>query len=456
MSRRLLIRGGTVVSDGASVPADVLISEGSIVAVGTIDLAADQVLDADGCLVIPGAVDAHTHIFGRVRDDGVSALCGGTTTALAFTDAEPGESPAAAARRLIKEQISGSPIDIAMHGVIWDPDSYREGDLRDLSDLGVTSVKLWLAYPELGIMADDAQAYRVIVEAAREGVLVQGHCENGGIIEALIDELRQQSRLGLRELPVARPIISESEAVHRLLAMAELAGADAYVVHLTCRRALEEIEHARQRGQTVGAEVCAHHLVLDDGVYGTPEAIRYVMAPPLRPKPESDALWGALAQGRIDVYASDHSHEPMHPDKAQAGDDLTAVPYGVPGIELRLALGFTFGVGRGRLSPERLVEVACGAPARAFGLFPRKGTVRPGADADLVVWDPAVRWTAGPDSRHDGLDYSPYDGLELEGGARMVVAGGELVVQEREFLGREQPGRFLPRPRRGARVLQIA
>lgn len=448
MSERLLIRGGTVVSDGASTAGDVLVSEGTIVAVGRIDSPAERVLDADGCLVLPGGVDAHTHIFGRVRDDGISALCGGTTTALAFIDAEPGETPAAAARRLMEEQMPDSAIDVGMHGVIWEPDSYREGDLRELADLGVTSVKLWLAYRELGIMTDDAQAYRVIAEAALEGVVVQAHCENGGMIDALIDELRRQSRLQLRELPAARPIVTESEAVHRFLAIAELASADAYVVHLTCRRALEEIERARHRGQPVPAEVCAHHLIFDDSVYGGSEAVRYVMAPPLRPEPEPEMLWRALAQGRIDVYASDHSHERLHPDKTEVGDDLTRIPYGVPGIELRLALGFTFGVRRGRLSPERLVEVACEAPARAFGLFPRKGTVRPGADADLVVWDPALRWVSAPDTRHDGLDYSPYDGLPFEGGARMVIARGELVVQEREFLGRDAPGQFLARPRR--------
>ena len=336
--------------------------------------------------------------------------------------------------------------------MIWEPDNYRPGDLRELAELGVTSVKVWLAYRELGIMADDEQAYRVILEAAHEGVVVQGHCENGGVIDALVDELRRHSRLGLCELPAARPIATESEAVHRLLVLAELAGAEAYVVHLTSRRALEEIERARQREQPVAAEVCAHHLVLDDSVYQTPDAVRYVMAPPLRPRAEPDALWVALAQGRIDVYASDHSHERLHPDKTDAGDDLTRVPYGVPGIELRLALGFTFGVQGGLLSTERLVEVACAAPARAFGLFPRKGTVRPGADADLVVWDSELHWVPGPDTRHDGIDYSPYDGLPLQGGARMVIAGGELVVQEREFLGRDQPGRFVPRPRSARRI----
>jgi dihydropyrimidinase len=449
MTDRFLIRGGTVVSDGGSVDADVLVSGGRIAAVGTIESVAERVLDAAGCVVLPGGVDAHTHVFGRVHDDGVAALCGGTTTALAFIDAEPGEAPAAAAVRLLEEQLPDSPIDLGMHGVIWEPENYRPGSLRELADLGVTSVKLWLAYRELGIMADDAQAYEIAREAAREEVLVQAHCENGGIVDALTAELRERSRLQLRELPGARPIAVEAEAVHRFLAIAALTGADAYVVHLSADRALAEVEQARRRGQSVLAEVCAHHLVLDDSAYVGPDASRYVMAPPLRPGPECDLLWSALAQGRIDVYASDHSHERLHPDKTAAGDDLTAIPYGVPGIELRLAIGFTFGVQRGRLTRERQVEVACEAPARAFGLFPGKGTVRPGADADLVVWDPTQRWLVGPETRRDGLDYSPYDGLMMQGAPRMVLARGELVVQERGFLGRSTPAQFLPRPRRG-------
>jgi dihydropyrimidinase len=314
--------------------------------------------------------------------------------------------------------------------------------------MGVTSVKLWLAYRELGIMADDAQAFATMRQAAREGVLVQAHCENGGILDALAADLRDGEQLDLSQLPRWRPVLAEAEAVHRFLAIAELAGAEPYVVHLSAARALDEVERARRHGHRVIAEVCAPHLAFDDSVYTGERALHYVVAPPLRETTDVEVLWRALADGRIDVYASDHGHDRLDPDKTRHAGDVTAVPLGLPGIELRLAVAFTLGVATGRLSVERLVEVACAAPARAYGLFPRKGTIRAGADADIVVWDPAARWVAGPGTRRDELDYSPYDGLELAGAPRMVIAGGELVVQERTFIGRDGPGRFLPRPRR--------
>lgn len=452
MTEALLIRGGTVVSDGAAGAAEILVRDGRIAAVADggspLDAGGARVLDAAGCLVLPGGVDAHTHILGRVPADGVAALCGGTTTALAFVDAEPGESPAAAARRTIDGELADAPLDVGLHGVVWEPDAVAAPDIGELAALGITSLKLWLAYRELGIMADDAQALAVMRAAARQGVLVLAHCENGGMLAALEAELREAGQLGLEQLPRWRPVLAESEAVHRFLALARLTGADAYVVHISAARALAEVERARGEGQPVTAEVCAHHLVLDDAVYGGDDALRYMVAPPLRPAADVDHLWRALADGRIDVYASDHGHDRLAPDKSDRAADVTAVPLGLPGIELRLALGFAFGVATGRLSVERLVEVACAAPARAYGLFGRKGTIRAGADADLVLWDPDRRWVVGPATRHDELDYSPYDGLELLGAPRMVIAGGEVVVEEQRFLGRRSPGAFLARPRR--------
>jgi dihydropyrimidinase len=335
-----------------------------------------------------------------------------------------------------------------MHGVIWEPAAYRDGDLAALADAGATSVKLWLAYRELGIMADDEQVHAVMAEAAREGVLVLAHCENGGVVAALAAGLRARGTTALSEHGAARPIALEAEAVHRFLRIAEVTGADAYVVHLSGREPLEEIARARARGQTVYGEVCAHHLVLDDRRYAGEDALRYMVTPPLRSTADADALWRALAGGEVDTFASDHGHLRLEDDKRPVAGDVTAVPYGIPGIQWRLALGLTFGVARGRLTVERLVEAACAAPARAFGLYPRKGTLRPGADADVVVWDPARRTVVGADTRRDGLDYSPYDGMEVAGPPRIVIAGGEIVAEDGEFLGREAPARFLARPRR--------
>ena len=450
MSQPLLIAGGTVVTDGGRAEADVLLRDGRVAAVGAVRDPAATVVRADGCLVLPGAVDPHTHVFGAAHADGVAALCGGTTSALVFVDGDPGETPAAAAERGVREQIPESPIDLGFHGVVWEPEAYRDGDLAALADAGVTSVKLWLAYRELGIMADDAQVHAIMAEAAREGVLVQAHCENGGAVADIAQRLRDRGTTALSEHGRARPIGLEAEAVHRLLRFAEVTGADTYVVHVSGREPLEEILRARMRGQTVFAETCAHHLVLDDRVYAGDDALRFMMTPPLRAPADCDALWEGLRSGAIDTLASDHGHLRLDADKVPAADDVTAVPYGIPGIQWRLALGMTHGVRAGRLSLERLVEVACAAPARAFGLYPRKGTLRPGADADLVVWDPTRTVVVGDDSRRDGLDYSPYDGMALQGPPRIVVAGGEVVAEDGVFLGREAPARFLPRPRRTA------
>jgi dihydropyrimidinase len=447
----VLISGGCVVTDGVRAWADVLLRDGRVEAVGApdaLDARGARTLPADGCLVLPGAVDPHTHVFGAAEADGIAALCGGTTTALVFVDAEPGDTPAQATQRGIERELPESPIDLGFHGVIWEPAAYRSGDLAALAEAGVTSVKLWLAYRELGIMADDEQVHAIMTEAAAEGILVMAHCENGPLVAALVDRLRAAGRTALSEHGRARPIALEAEAVHRFLVIAGLTGADAYVVHVSGAAPLQEIRRARERGQRVFAETCAHHLVLDDSVYAGPDPIRYMVTPPLRSRGEADSLWTALADGEIDTFASDHGHVPLDPDKLAAAGDVTGVPYGLPSIQWRLMLGYTFGVRAGRLSIERLVEAACAAPAKAFGLFPRKGTLAPGADAEVVIWDPERRTVVGPESRRDGVDYSPYDGLELTGAPRAVLAGGELVVQAGEYLGRTRPAAFLSRPRR--------
>jgi dihydropyrimidinase len=399
-------------------------------------------LDASGLLVIPGAVDVHTHVLGALAEDGRAALAGGTTTAATFIDEAPGVAPAEIAERAIAEIPSG-PLQLAVHGVVWEPGAHQPRELGRLARLGVTTVKLWLAYEELGIMADDGQLHRIATEAAEEGVTVMAHCENGRIATVLAEELRASGRTGLEQHGRARPIALEAEAVHRFLAICGMAGADAYVVHVTGREPLEEVLRARRAGQRVQAEVCTHHLLFDDGRYEGDDALRFMMTPPLRSPADPPALWDALARGDLGILSSDHSHVPLHPDKTALAGDVTAVPYGVPGVQWRLAVAHTAGVLEGRLSFERLVEVACAEPARALGLFPCKGTSRPGADGDLVLWDPQAVTEVGAATRRDGLDYSPYDGMVLTGGPRVVVSGGEVAVREGEVLG--AAGRYLPR-----------
>jgi dihydropyrimidinase len=437
-----VVAGGTVVGPDGSVRADVLVDEGRVVEVGAVDRRGAEVVDATGCLVLPGAIDVHTHPFGGLRDDSRSALCGGTTSALAFVDALPGERPAEAARRTLADEMPESHMDLAFHAVIWEPEAYRKGDLADVAALGVGSVKLWLAYVELGIMADDDVALAVMQEAAELGIVVLAHCENGRAVDLLTRRRVAAGELGLASLPASRPIELEAECVHRFLVLAGLAGATPYVVHVTGRAPLDEIRAARRRGQTAHAEVCPHHLLFDRADHEGPDGLRYVMTPPLREAGDRAALLDGLRTGDVTTYASDHCHLRLDRDKLPVQGDFTKVPTGMPGIGARLPLAFALG-GDHPLAVERVVDAACTNPARIFGLE-RKGAVAPGLDADLVVWDPRAPSRLSLETMNDGLDWTPYDGIEVPGRVRDVLARGERVVVDGEWAGEEHRGEYLP------------
>jgi dihydropyrimidinase len=444
VTRRTAIVGGEVIRPGATAAADVLIEDGVIVQVGAVDREGAEVVDATGCLVLPGAIDVHTHVFGNIRDDTRSALLGGTTSALAFVDALAGERPAEAARRTLADELPDSHVDLAFHAVIWEPEAYRTGDMRAVAELGIGSVKLWLSYIELGIMAEDDVALAVMQEAAGLGMVVLAHCENGRAIDLLTRRLVAAGRLGLDSLPRSRPIAFEAECVHRFLALAEVAGATPYVVHVTGRRPLEEIAAARARGMTVYGEVCPHHLLFERSQHEGPDGIRYVMTPPLRTTDDRVALMRGLRTGGLDTYSSDHCHLRLDRDKLPVAGDFTKVPTGLPGIGARLSLGFAAIVGgEAPLTPERLVEVACAAPARIFGLYPQKGVIAPGSDADVVIWDPSRPSRLTLAGLGDGLDWSPYDGFEVPGRVRHVFARGDRVVDDGRFTGEEHRGTYL-------------
>jgi dihydropyrimidinase len=442
-SPRTALVGGTVVSASGSHPADVLLDEGVVAEIGQVDRTGATVVEADGCLVLPGAVDAHTHVFGAVAADTRSALCGGTTTAISFVDALPGEKPADAARRTLADEVPDSFIDLAFHSVIWEPHAYRIGDLRAVAGLGVGSVKLWLAYLELGIMADDDVAFRVMQEAAELGIVVLAHCENGRVIDVLTRQLVDKGRLGIDSLPRSRPIALEEECIHRFLVLARLAGATPYVVHVTGRGPLGAIEAARARGMTAYAEVCPHHLLFDMSAQEGPDAIRYVMTPPLRSADDQAALLEAMDRGALDTYGSDHCHYRLDRDKLPMESDFTKIPTGLPGIGARLPLGFAL-ADRVPMTVERLVELACEAPARIFGLYPKKGVVATGSDADVVVWHPAAPSTLTVDTINDGLGWSPYDGFGVPGTVRQVFARGDHVVVDGRWREAEHRGEYLP------------
>jgi dihydropyrimidinase len=294
-------------------------------------------------------------------------------------------------------------------------------------------------------MADDDVALAVMQEAAALGMVVLAHCENGRAIDLLTRQLVAQGRLGLDSLPRSRPIALEAECVHRYLALAEVAGATPYVVHVTGARPLTEIAAARSRGMTAYAEVCPHHLRFERARHEGPEALRYVMTPPLRTAADRAALMRGLRDGALDTYASDHCHLRLDRDKLPVAGDFTKVPTGLPGIGARLPLGFAVAMdGEAALSPERLVEVACAAPARIFGLSPQMGAIAPGSDADVVVWDPARTSRITLAGLADGLDWSPYEGIEVPGSIRLVFARGDRVAEDGRFVGDDHRGAYLP------------
>jgi dihydropyrimidinase len=442
----LAILGGRVVGPDATARAGLLVHDGRIMAVGDVDCDGAEVVDAGGCLVLPGAIDVHTHPFGAVADDTRSALHNGTTAAFAFVDAEPGETPADAARRTLADEVPDSMIDLAFHTVIWEPQAYRRGQMRETAELGIGSVKLWLAYIELGIMADDDVALDVMQEAAELDMVVLAHCENGRAVDLLTRQEVAAGHLGLDALPRSRPIELEAECVHRFLVLAGLAGCAAYVVHVTGRAPLDEIRAARHRGQRVDGEVCTHHLLFDRSDHEGADGLRFVMTPPLRTADDRAALLDGLRDGGLSSLASDHCHLRLDRDKVPVADDFTKVPTGLPGIGARLPIGFALG-GDDPLSPERLVEVACTNPARIFGLYPRKGVLAEGSDADVVVWDPSQRGRLSLESIDDGLDWTPYERFDVPGSVRHVLAGGELAVRDGELISPGHRGRYLPIPR---------
>src|SRR5438445_11181 len=356
-------------------------------------------LDTRGCVVLPGGVDPHTHPLADIAAATAAAARGGTTTVFAFTAPQPGESPTAAFERARDELVPQAAVDVQLHPAIWNPERLDGAELERLRRAGARSVKLFTAFPELGMVASDRKLYETLRDASRLGMLVMVHCEVSGAIDALVDEALAAGRTGPRAFAETRPPLVEEEQVARVLGLARLAGAPVYLVHLSTAGSLDLVRAARRRGQTVWAEACTHYLVLDESRYDGPDAERFLVAPPLRSRTDVDALWDGVIGGTIDTIGSDHAEAQYRPDFPPG--DFRSLPYGFRGIEVRVPLVLSEGARRG-VSYERLAELLAGAPARTFALTPD--------DGDVVVWDPEPEWTI--------RDGSPFDGLPVTGRIR--------------------------------------
>ncbi|MCC8181972.1 MAG: dihydropyrimidinase [Clostridiales bacterium] len=438
---KTLIKGGTLVTEESARVQDLLLENGRVAQVGeNLSDPEAEVIDAAGRLVFPGFIDAHTHmdlpVCGTVTADDfasgtAAAILGGTTCLVDFATQEAGETLAQGLANWHEKADSRSSCDYAFHMAIsqWRPDVREE--LPDMIREGVTSFKVYLTY---GNMVSDRELYEVLLALKPLGGIVGVHCENDGIIQATAARLKEQGVTGPEGHPLSRPDEAEAEAIHRLLTVARLVDVPVVVVHLSTEKGLEEIRRARAMGQKVYVETCPQYLFLDDSLYAQPDfrGARYVCSPPLRKKQDQAALWEALAKGEIDTVSTDHCSFTLAQKDAGRGD-FSQIPGGMPGVEERVSLMYTYGVETGRLPLTELVRRLSANPAKLYGMYPRKGALLPGSDADVVIWDPDVETVIHRENRHSACDYAPYEGWRIRGRAETVMLRGEKVVEDGEL-----------------------
>jgi len=458
---RTLIRNGKVVTAKETRAADVLIEGERIAEVrrGIAAAASDKVIDAKGLYVIPGGVDAHTHLdmpFGGTTsaDDFESgtraAAFGGTTTIVDFAIQARGSRMRQALDTWWKKAEGRASIDYGLHVIITDLGGAGLEDMDDMVREGVASFKLFMAYPN-ALMVDDATIFKALSQTSKNGALVCMHAENGSVIDVIVARALAEGKTAPVYHALTRPPRAEAEAVHRAIAMAEIAQVPVYIVHLSSEDALNEVREARDRGVPAFAETCPQYLLLTVDELARPgfEGAKYVFTPPLRSKEHPPKLWEGLRHDHLQVVSTDHCPFCFKDQKILGKDDFTKIPNGGPGIENRLQLIHHHGVNQGKISLNRFVELTSTTPARIFGMYPRKGEIAPGSDADIVLWDPNAAYTISAATHHMKVDYSMFEGFTVKGNVRTVLSRGEVIVEGNTFLGKPGRGRYLKRAARG-------
>jgi dihydropyrimidinase len=451
----ILIRNGRVITADLDLEADVYVDGETISAFGrSLDARADRVIDASGMYVIPGGVDVHTHLdmpfCGTVSSDDFAtgtraAAFGGTTCLIDFAIQARGTSMRAALDVWLRKG-EKAVVDYGLHMIVTEAPASGQAELDEMVIQGVTSFKLFMAYPDT-LMADDDTILRVLRRSTENGSLVCIHAENGTAIEARIREAIAAGNTAPIHHALTRPAAVETNAVQRAIALAQKAGAAVYIVHLSTADALEAVALARGRGLPVFAETCPQYLLLSIDDLRRPdfEGAKYVFSPPAREKRDQERLWLGLRERTLEVVATDHCPVFLEEKLAAARRDFTRIPNGGPGIENRLQLLFHFGVNLERISVQRWVELVATAPAKMFGLYPRKGTIAAGSDADIVVWNPGRELTISARTHHMRVDYSMYEGYQVKGNAETVLSRGEVIVENGMWIGRAGRGRFVKR-----------
>ena len=460
-----LIRGGRVITATDDYVADVLLQDGIVHAIAR-DMAVGPdvtVVDASGLYVLPGGVDTHVHLENVIgptitcdtfASGTKAAAFGGTTTVVDFALQTAADSPLEAIARAQRSAEPQVCIDYSLHCIVTRVDAQVLADVKHaMRHEGVTSFKMFMAYPGV-MMADDAAIFQMLRQVGADGGMVALHAENGTVIDLLIKEALAAGHTAPRYHAMTRPALMEGEATHRGIRLAELAEAPIYFVHVSSNQALKHIVAARDEGIPVFAETCPHYLLFDDSVYSSDdfEIAKYVMTPPLRSTDDQHHLWRALRYDDLQVIATDHcpfcmkeGHLGYRLQKQRGKDDFSLIPNGAPGIETRLVSLYDIGVTQGRLSLNRFVQLTSTTPAKLFGLFPKKGTIAIGSDADVVLFNPNATQTIHAEHLHSQCDYTLLEGRTLQGRVEKVFLRGELIVDGAEWKGREGMGRFVRR-----------
>jgi dihydropyrimidinase len=452
-----VIKNGTVVTATDTYAADVGISGGKIAAIAQqlpVENAG-QVIDAAGKYVMPGGIDVHTHLdmpFGGTTSSDdfesgtIAAAFGGTTTLVDFAIQYKGQSLRQAFDTWMKKASGKAAIDYSFHCIITDLGDAQLEEMGALVREGVSTFKLFMAYPGV-FMLDDAAIFKAMSAAAKYGAMICMHAENGGAIDVIVQRALAEGKRAPKYHALTRPTTAEAEATARAIALAEMAGAPVYIVHLSCNEALEKVREARDRGLPAYAETCPQYLYLSLENMDVPgfEGAKYVFTPPLREKWHQEKLWQGLARDVLQVVSTDHCPFCYKEQKELGKDDFTKIPNGGPGIEHRLSLVFSGGVHGGHFSPNRFVQLVATAPAKLFGLYPHKGTIAVGADADLVIFDPNEEQVISAKTHHMRVDYSMFEGIRVKGAPKMVFSRGRSVVSNGKFTGKAGAGQFVRR-----------
>lgn len=455
----IVLKGGKIVTAVDAYFSDIRIEDEKIVSIGSnLERPSDEIISVEGCYILPGGIDTHTHfdleVAGTVTADNFesgtkAAIVGGTTTILDFATQNKGETLKEALNNWRKKSEGKCYCDYGFHMAISDWNENISNEMEDMVNEGVTSFKLYMAYKST-MQVDDGVILKALRRSKEIGGLIGFHCENGDIIDVLVSEAIEKGNTSCAYHPLTRPVEVEKEAITRLLQLAEIADSPVNIVHLSSKEGLSSVLDAKKTGVKVYTETCPQYLLLDDSRYeqkesNSFEAAKFVMSPPLRKSYDQEALWKALASGEINTIATDHCSFNFKGQKEMGINDFSKIPNGAPGVEHRIALMYTYGVVPGRININEMVALTSTNAAKQFGLFPSKGTIAVGSDADLVVWDPKPVSNIRSEKQSHRVDYTPYEGFKQQGQAAYVFLRGKVAVKDCKLCEENALGKYLHR-----------